>query len=136
MSRELRDLIESVDSANKAHSDLVTMIRYLKEELQRLNQKIIEQKQVISVQGKKIISYEESDVPEDIKVLKELVTMQRDELSKKDKTIELLENNVDELTRSLENQTSNENIDALIQANRIIAEITQDNSEKELEIED
>ena len=136
MSRELRDLIESVDSANKAHSDLVTMIRYLKEELQRLNQKIIEQKQVISNQGKKIISYEESDVPEDTKVLKEIVTMQRDEISKKDKAIELLENNIDELTKSLENQTKDEDTEALVQANRIIAEITQDNSEKALEIED
>lgn len=136
MSRELRDLIESVDSANKAHSDLVTMIRYLKEELQRLNNKIIEQKRVISNQGKTITSYEKTDVPEDIKVLKDIILTQREEISKKDKTIELLENSVDELTRSLENQVQEGDIDALFQANKVIAEITQDNCEKALEIED
>ena len=59
MSRELRDLIESIDSANQAHSDLVTVIKYLKEEVQRLNLRVNEQKRIIQNQGSKISKFDD-----------------------------------------------------------------------------
>ena len=136
MSKELRDIIESIDSTNKAHSDLVTMINYLKEEVQRLNHRIIEQKHIISSQGEKINEFESSEIPEDLKVLKEMIIMQREELSKKDEDIKFLENSVEELTKELEIQSQKDENEALIQANRVIAELTQQNEEQVLEIED
>ena len=136
MSKELRDIIESIDSTNKAHSDLVTMINYLKEEVQRLNHRIIEQKHIISSQGEKINEFESSEIPEDIKVLKEMIIMQREELTKKDEGLKFLENNIEELTKELEIQSQKDGNDALIQANRVIAELTQQNEEQLLEIED
>ena len=36
MSKELKDLIDSVDYANQTHSDLETIISRLKEEVQKL----------------------------------------------------------------------------------------------------
>jgi chromosome segregation ATPase len=136
MSKELRDIIESIDSTNKAHSDLTTMINYLKEEVQRLNHRIVKQKRIISSQGEKVNEFENSEVPEDLKVLKEMIIMQREELSKKDEDIKLLENNIEELTKELENQIQKDENEALIQANRVIAELTQQNEEQLLEIED
>ena len=44
MSKEFKNLIDSVDSENQAHSDLKIMIKRLKEEVQRLNFTVSEQK--------------------------------------------------------------------------------------------
>ena len=136
MSKELRDVIESIDSTNKAHSNLVTMINYLKEEVQRLNHKIVEQKYIISNQGETISRFESSEVPEDLKVLKDMIIMQREELSKKDEDLKLLEDNMEELTKELEIRSQKDENEALIQANRLIAELTQENENQLLEIED
>ena len=136
MSKDLRDIIESIDSTNKAHSDLVTMINYLKEEVQRLNLRIVEQKHIISSQGEKINDFENSQTSEDLEVLKEMIIMQREELSKKDEDIRFLENNIEELTKELEDQSQKDENEAIIQANRVIAQLTQQNEDQILEIED
>ena len=50
MSKELKDMIDSVDSANQAQSKLKITIRNLKEEVQRLNFTIGEQRSIIQNQ--------------------------------------------------------------------------------------
>ncbi|MHA1471951.1 MAG: hypothetical protein ACTSQW_02510, partial [Promethearchaeota archaeon] len=80
MSKELKDKIDSIDSANKAYSDLETTNRNLKEEVQRLNFTIGEQKQIIQIQKEKLSSVQIDNIPEDVSMLKDLVTQQRKDL--------------------------------------------------------
>ncbi len=129
MSRELRDLIESIDSANQAHSDLVTVIKYLKEEVQRLNVRVNEQKRIIKNQGLKISEFDDSDIPEDVLILKELITNQREDLNKKENQIKILEQDIEELTKSLEQANNGENInEELNQAQIWITQLKEDNN--------
>ncbi len=136
MSRELRDLIESIDSANKAHTDLVTVIKYLKEEVQRLNLRVNEQKRIITNQGNRLSKYEDSDIPEDVIILKDLITNQREDINKKDKHIKILEQSIEELTKSLELTHNEFEInEELNDARSWITQLTDDNKKKQSEIE-
>jgi chromosome segregation ATPase len=134
MSKELKDLIDSIDSANQAHSDLETMIRYLKEEVTRLTFTVNEQKKIIQNQKSKIT---DNHIPEDIAILKDLVTDQREDLIKKDKDIEILQQTIADITTELENaqQFEGEN-EELIYANKEIVQLTEENEEYKKQIED
>ena len=136
MSRDLRDLIESIDSANQAHSDLVTVIKYLKEEVQRLNLRVNEQKRIIQNQGSKISKFDDSDIPEDVLILKEMITNQREDINKKDNHIKFLEQNIEELTKSLEltnnSESSNEELN---QANILISQLKEENEKRKNEVD-
>jgi len=87
MSKELKDLIDTIDSSNRAHSEISKMINFLKSEVERLTFTIKEQKRVIQNQSAKLSSLEENNLPTDIVILKEMVVNQREELIKKDKDI-------------------------------------------------
>ena len=100
MSKDLKDLIDSVDSTNKKHSDLEARITYLMEEVQRLNFTVGEQKKIIQKQKSKL---SENTIPEDITVLKDLVTEQRQDIIKKDKDIEILQQTIADISTELEN---------------------------------
>jgi len=91
MSKEIKDSIHSVDSANQAQSDLETKIKRLKEEVQRLNFTVSEQKKIIQNQESKVT---ENNIPEDIIVLKDLVTEQPQDIIKKDKDNEILQQTI------------------------------------------
>ncbi|MBY8987642.1 MAG: HEAT repeat domain-containing protein [Candidatus Lokiarchaeota archaeon] len=134
MSRELKDLIDSIDSANQAHSDLETMIRYLKEEVQRLNFTVSEQKKIIQNQKLKASNI---NIPEDITVLKDLVTEQRQDLIKKDKDIEILQQTITDVSSELENiqKFDGENKE-LIYANKEIVQLTEENEVYRKQIDD
>ena len=134
MSKELKDLIDSIDSANQAHSDLETMIRYLKEEVQRLTFTVDEQKKIIQNQKTKISN---NNIPEDIAVLKELVTEQRQDLIKKDKDIEILQETIADISSELENVQKFEGEDEeLIYANKEIVQLTEENEAYKIQLED
>ena len=134
MNKELKDLIDSVDSANRAHSDLETMIKYLKEEVQRLNFTVSEQKKIIQNQKSKIT---DNNIPEDITVLKELVTEQRQDLIKKDKDIEILQQTIADISTELENTQKFEGENGeLIYANKEIVQLTEENEEYRNQIDD
>ncbi|MFX0074086.1 MAG: HEAT repeat domain-containing protein [Candidatus Hermodarchaeota archaeon] len=134
MSKELKDLIDSIDSANQAHSDLETMIRYLKEEVQRLTFTVNEQKKIIQNQKSKI---SDNNIPEDIAVLKDLVTEQSQDLIKKDKDIEILQQTIADITTELENiqKFEGEN-EELIYANKEIVQLTEENEALKVQVED
>ena len=137
MSKELKDFIDSVDSANKAQSDLEITIRGLKEDVQRLNFTIDEQKRIIEDQKSKLSSVQNDNTPEDISVLKELVTQQRQDIIKKDKDVEILQLTIAEITEELENvQKFEEENEELIYANKEIVQLTEENENFRLKVEE
>jgi hypothetical protein len=134
MSKELKDSIDSVDSANQARSDLETKIMRLKEEVQRLNFTVSEQKKIIQNQKSKLT---ENNVPEDITVLKNLVTEQRQDIIKKDKDVEILQQTIADISTELENaQKFDEENEELIYANKEIVQLTEENQTYRSQVED
>ena len=134
MSKELKDLTDSIDSANQAHSDLETTIRYLKEEVQRLNFTVSEQKKIIQNQESKISN---NNIPEDTVVLKDLITEQSQEIIKKDKDIEILEQTIADISTELENvQNFEGENEELIYANKEIVQLTEENEAYRNHVED
>ncbi len=137
MSKELKDFIDSVDSANKAQSDLEVTIRGLREDVQKLNFTIDEQKRIIEDQKSKLSTIESDNIPEDISVLKELITQQRQDIIKKDKDVEILQQTIAEVTVELEKvQKFEEENEELIYANKEIVQLTEENENFRREVED
>ena len=137
MSKELKDKIDSIDSANQAYSDLETMNRNLKEEVQRLNFTIGEQKQLIQIQKSKLSSVQIENIPEDVSMLKDLVTQQRQDIIKKDKDVEILQQTIAEVTVELENvKKFEEESEELIYANKEIVQLTEENENFRLKVEE
>jgi predicted RNase H-like nuclease (RuvC/YqgF family) len=128
MSKELKDLIDTIDSSNRAHSEITKMINFLKDEVQRLTFTVNEQKKVIQSQSEKLSSLEENNLPTDIVVLKDMVLNQREELIKKDKDIEILKKTLEDITLELEEskQFKEEN-EELIYAQKSIVQLTEEN---------
>lgn len=137
MSKELKDFIDSVDSANKAQSDLEITIRGLKEDVQRLNFTIDEQRRIIEDQKSKLSNIQSDNIPEDVSVLKELVTQQRQDIIKKDKDVEILQHTIAEITVELEKvQKFEEENEELIYANKEIVQLTEENENFRIEVEE
>jgi chromosome segregation ATPase len=136
MSKDIKDLINSVDYTNKAHSDLEIVISRLTEEVQRLNFTIDEQKIIIQNQKTNLSEFKENNIPEDIIVLKDLITNQRQDIIKKDKDIEILQQTIADISNEFENaQTFQEENEELIYANKVIVQLTEENETNRLEIE-
>ncbi len=128
MNKDLKDLIDSIDTSNKTHSDLETMIKYLKEEVQRLNFTINEQKQIIQDLNLKLSKIDNTNIPEDMALLKELVHTQRQEIVKKDKDIEILQRTIEEVSLELNKMEDYEGEnEELIYAQKIIVQLTDEN---------
>ena len=137
MSKELKNKIDSVDSANQAYSDLETKNRNLREEVQRLNFTIGEQKQIIQIQKTKLSSVQIENIPEDVSMLKDLVTQQRKDIIKKDKDVEILQQTIAEVTAELENvKKFEEESEVLIYANKEIVQLTEENENFRLKVEE
>jgi len=136
MSKDLKDLIDSVDSANQAQSDLETMNRELKEDVQRLNFTIDEQRRIIEDQKSKLSNFPNGNIPEDMSVLKELVTQQRQDIIKKDKDVEILQHTISEITVELENVQKYEENEELIYASKVIVQLTEENENFRLKVEE
>ncbi len=134
MSKDIKDLIDSVDSANQAHSDLEIVIKHLKEEVQRLNFTVSEQRKIIENQKSKTPN---NNVPEDISVLKDLVTEQRQDIIKKDKDIEILQQTITDISSELDNtQKFEDDNEELIYANKEIVQLTEENEGYRKQVED
>ncbi|MGB5911868.1 MAG: hypothetical protein WBH31_11795, partial [Promethearchaeia archaeon] len=128
MSKELKDLIESIDSTNRAHSDLERMIRYLREEVLRLTFTINEQKQIIQNQRAQLSDIEDDDLPGDVQILKEMVANQREEIIKKDKDIEILKQTLEDISNELENSKNfSGESEEIIYSNKVIVQLTEEN---------
>ncbi len=110
-----------------------SIIRDLKEEVQDLNFTIDEQRAIIQNQK---IELSERYIPEDIFMLKDLVTNQRQDIIKKEKDIEILQQTIAEISKEFENaQTFQEENEELIYTNKVIVQLTEENETNRLEIE-
>ncbi|MHA1293360.1 MAG: hypothetical protein ACTSQJ_11915, partial [Promethearchaeota archaeon] len=87
MSKEIRNIIDTVEEENQTKAQMEQTIKFLKEEIGRLNFRLSEQKKLIQDQEKKLEKQEK--VPPDVQLLKEMVLSQRQDLIKKDKDIDI-----------------------------------------------
>ena len=89
MTPDLKNIINSVETEDKTQSELEQTIKLLKDEISKLKFTIKEQK--ILIQNQKAKTHQKMEVPEDIEILKDIIITQRQELNKKDKDIDILE---------------------------------------------
>ncbi|TFG23623.1 MAG: hypothetical protein EU529_06690 [Promethearchaeota archaeon] len=100
MSKEVKDFIESAERELKHRLELEKTIKQLQDQIISLGGQIPEQKSLIIEND---ISPKSMSVDaEDFKILKDMVTSQRDEIGKKESNIKALESKIDELKSELE----------------------------------
>jgi len=130
MSKDFKDLINTVEKDTKTHAELEATINSLNEEINRLKVIINEQNVLISDQtGSSTLS----TVPGEIDILKDLINSQRQELIKKDESNEKLHDQIDGLTIKLEKSKdgtfSEQDNEDLIAAQELILAFTEENEE-------
>ena len=129
MTPDLKDLINSVETQDKTQSELEQTIKLLKDEISRLKFTIKEQR--ILIQSQKEKTQKKMEVPEDIEILKDIIVTQRQELNKKDKDIEILEQKIEEIIPNADIDTilRKEEIEneELINAKKLIIQLTEEN---------
>ena len=105
MSRDLKDMINTVEKDSKSHAELEQKIQSMKEEVNRMNFTIKEQKLLIKNlrSQMKDEEIEKAELPSEIDILKDMITSQRQELNEKEIEIEKLNVTFDELTAFIEN---------------------------------
>ncbi|MFX1323855.1 MAG: HEAT repeat domain-containing protein [Promethearchaeota archaeon] len=137
MSKELKDIINTVEKETKTRAELEALITGLKEEINKLKFTIKAQQILIEEQGDQI-SFAQSDLPSEINILKEMITSQRQELIRRDKNIEVLNNKIDQLKDNIE--VPNEGIvkvqddEALNTAQELILKLSEESEEYRTEI--
>ncbi|TXT61326.1 MAG: hypothetical protein BAJALOKI3v1_800013 [Promethearchaeota archaeon] len=89
MNDNIKDLIDEVEKENSTQAQLEQTIQFLKEEIKRLKFTIREQKAIIEDQAKNKLK--EESIPEDVKVLKELIQKQREQIESKELQLEKVE---------------------------------------------
>lgn len=129
MTPDLKDIINSVETQVNMQSELEQTIKLLKEEISKLKFTIKEQK--ILIQNQKAKTQKKIEVPEDIEILKDIIITQRQEINKKDKDIDTLEQKLEEIIPNADMGTilRKEEIEneELINAKKIIIQLTEEN---------
>jgi chromosome segregation ATPase len=115
MDRDLKGIIDSVDTKNKTQSVLERKIESLKEEIARLNYTIQEQKNLISTL-KSSSSESGLEVDDDIKFLKDMIFTQRQEILEKDREVDDLKLEIDKYIVRLEKEGISDDEDKLKEA--------------------
>ena len=93
MSKDLKGLIDDVEEDVKTRSELEYSVENLTEEIKKLNIKIEEQETML--QKRESGAGVDFDIPDDIRILKEMIQTQREELTKKDHEIDSLKDKSD-----------------------------------------
>ncbi|TFG06836.1 MAG: hypothetical protein EU539_06605 [Promethearchaeota archaeon] len=125
MSRNLKDLIDAIEEKNEKETQYEVSINQLKEEIEKLKFTISEQKKIIQEQNE--ILSKSQDIPGDVKILKDLLLSQRQELKKKDRDIEILEKELNKFKQKsvvLEDQITN---DEFLEAQKLIVQLSEEN---------
>ena len=132
MSKDLKDLINTVEKESQSQAELEKTIHSLKEEINRLEFTVKEQKILIEnlKSQMKDEQIEKSELPSEIDVLKDMITSQRQELYQKDDEIDKLHEKIDELasTQGIEEMVSfglNDNQE-LLNAQNLIVQLTDE----------
>ncbi|MFX1455919.1 MAG: HEAT repeat domain-containing protein [Promethearchaeota archaeon] len=139
MSKDLKDLINTVEKEMKSKAELEANINSLNEEINRLNGIIDEQKKRINVHPE-FLPLDVKNIPSEVDTLKELVASQRQDLNKKDEISEQLHDQIDELMikleRSKEGESINQSDEDLGKAQELIIKLTEENEELKNQIEE
>ncbi|NVM35643.1 MAG: HEAT repeat domain-containing protein [Candidatus Lokiarchaeota archaeon] len=141
MSKDLKDIINTVEKESKSNTELEQKIQSLKEEINRQNFTIKEQKLLIENLRSQMKNeeIEKAELPNEIDVLKDIITSQRQELDKKDTTIEKLDDKILELTSGSKGDINfnSQNIksEEFIEAQKTIVKLTTENEEYKNQIE-
>ncbi|MFX0156306.1 MAG: HEAT repeat domain-containing protein [Candidatus Hodarchaeota archaeon] len=136
MSKDLKDLINTVEKKTRSQAELEKTISSLKEEINRLKYTIKEQKLLIeSLKNEKI---EGIELPSEIDILKDIITSQRHELNEKQSDIEKLNNKIDKLMAMMENDGDTSQLDKddkeLLEAQMQIVQLSDENQEYRTQI--
>ena len=132
MSKDLKDLINTVEKESQSQAELEKTIHSLKEEINRLEFTVKEQKILIEnlKSQMKDEQIEKSELPREIDVLKDMVTSQRQELNQKDDEIDKLHEKIDELasTQGIEEVVSFglDDNQELLNAQNLIVQLTDE----------
>ncbi|MBN1214136.1 MAG: HEAT repeat domain-containing protein [Candidatus Lokiarchaeota archaeon] len=94
MDQNIKDLIDIAEEKNKIQAQYELTISSLKEEINRLKNTIKEQKILIETE-KTRNSIKQEEIPSDIKILKDLILSQREELTQKEKDILFLQEQIE-----------------------------------------
>ncbi len=128
MTPDLKDIINSVETQVNTQSELEQTIKLLKDEISKLKFTIKEQK--ILIQNQKAKTQKKMEVPEDIEILKDIIITQRQELNKKDKDIDILEQKLEDIIPNTDMDTilRKEEIEneELINAKKLIIQLTEE----------
>ena len=131
MSRDLKDLIDTVEVKESTASELEQEVKLLREDIKRLNFTVSEQRLLIKEQERKIASSEVYELPGDIQILKDMLISQRQEIKKKDKDVEILDERIYELTNKLKKSKvggeSTAESEELIKAKKLVVQLTEEN---------
>ena len=132
MSKDLKDLINTVEEETQSQAELEKIIHSLKEEINKLEFTVKEQKILIEnlKSQMKDEQIEKSELPSEIDVLKDMITSQRQALNQKDDEIDNLHEKIDELasTQGSEETVSyglNDNQE-LLNAQNLIVQLTDE----------
>ncbi|MGQ4874996.1 MAG: HEAT repeat domain-containing protein [Promethearchaeia archaeon] len=135
MSKDIRDLIDLYEKKNRKVAEYESTISFLKEEIERLNFTIEEQKRLI--EDLKQNNKEETEFPDDLQILKDLIVSQRQELLEKDREIERLNDKLEEIIKKYQNELNigkrGEN-EEIIKLKKMIVQITDENEKLKKEI--
>ncbi|MHA1758952.1 MAG: HEAT repeat domain-containing protein [Promethearchaeota archaeon] len=135
MSKDIRDLIDLYEKKNREVAEYESTISFLKEEIERLNFTIEEQKRLI--EDLKQNNKEETEFPDDLQILKDLIVSQRQELLEKDREIERLNDKLEEIIKKYQNELNigerGEN-EEIIKLKKMIVQITDENEKLKKEI--
>ncbi|MFX1591904.1 MAG: HEAT repeat domain-containing protein [Promethearchaeota archaeon] len=141
MSKELKDLIDSVEKETQSHAELEKTLESIKEEKNRLE--FVVQEQATLIENFKSLmkdeDIEQAKLPSEIDVLKDIISSQREELENKQNIINGFDNKIFEISSELE---SNEDFDVgeklneeFINAQKLIIQLTEENEQYKDQIE-
>ncbi|MFW9973043.1 MAG: HEAT repeat domain-containing protein [Candidatus Odinarchaeota archaeon] len=140
MSKDLKDLIDTVEKDSKTQAELEQIIQSLKEEKNRLEFTVNEQKLLIEnlKSQMKHEEIEQAELPSEIDVLKDIILSQRKELEEKDNLIYKLNDKLLITNTRHENSESfdsKENLnEEFINAQKLIVQLTDENEQYRNEI--
>ncbi len=135
MSRDLKDLINTVEKETRSHAELEQVISSLKEKINKLKFTVKEQKFLIeSLKSQmKEEQIERVELPSEIDILKDIISSQRLELNEKQSDIEKLYENIDILTANIENDGDISQLEVsnkeLLEAQMQIVQLSNENQE-------
>jgi chromosome segregation ATPase len=141
MSKDLKDLINSVEKESKSQAELEQIIQSLKKELNRLEFTIKDQEIYIEnlKSRMKDEDLEHTELPSEINLLKDIIISQRKDLEEKDNLIDKLNDKILQFNIEVESSEDFNSVEKLneefINAQRLIVQLTDENEQYRNQIE-